>query len=839
MAPMRSPGSTPGGRSGAVRYDSPVRRFSSPRRRRTFDDASLCAIDPDSHKEKLPRPLMDLTAEAIYNGEANDKCSSPTSPASPSRTPKSDIHEKGALRQFLWTTTDSVFLRPPELAASVSVPLAAICAPFVDGADSTVLPLSDTGSEEPLRCTRCRSYVNPYWKFAYRDSGKIQCNMCGHNVEIPEVFLEDMERSGQNTDVDNRPELAYGSVDFTAPASYDLDRPAEPCAPATCFLIETSASAVTSGFAAAALQSIERLLDAPDDLPMQRRVCLVSFDEAVNFFTVTRSGRFCRVAMKDADDPYLPVSPQSVLLDLGSEDARDALRGLLQSLRQSLPEEVARRDPAAECVAGGSALRASVEALTRAGGGDVLVFQAGMPDLGIGSLRSAKQMTEKERGTLQQPAFYEEALALCTRGGVAVSMITAPAPGVELDVATLQWLPWRTGGDTLHFPAFSSVCVPELEENVRHWTSRMQGSAYGCVMKLRCSKGLNCQSLIAPWPASSSSSDNSAFEVPRISADTAVAFVLRPEIEPESEEESFYGRREDRRKNLFIQVAVLYTNASGQRLLRLHTSALSVVNSVRALYQSVSLAPLMTLLLKQAVVVALERKPGVKSMPKDCLLEFCLEVAATCHRHCQNSEASVDSLVITRRLALLPLYILAGRKLLYSVLNGPRDRSGCDEMLRRLLRMPIHSMMVALYPRVYPLPAAVHEGVDLPVPCPTLQEQVTTGPSPAYLITNGFGAWFYEVDRGDGSPQKTPNIDLRENAKALCQRLRNALEPSAVWMPLGDLPGLPCTKSAGVDVPWQDKVFLSTIFVEDEGVTEMAYGDWIRSLQAQVLRLVD
>ena len=55
----------------------------------------------------------------------------------------------------------------------------------------------------------------------------------------------------------------------------------------------------------------------------------------------------------------------------------------------------------------------------------------------------------------QQAAFYEEELKRCTRAGVAVSCVTAPAASEDaLDVGALQWLPWRTGGETMHFPCF-------------------------------------------------------------------------------------------------------------------------------------------------------------------------------------------------------------------------------------------------------------------------------------------------------------------------------------------------------------------------------------------------
>jgi hypothetical protein len=330
-----------------------------------------------------------------------------------------------------------------------------------------------------------------------------------------------------------------------------------------------------------------------------------------------------------------------------------------------------------------------------------------------------------------------------------------------------------------------------------------------------------------------------------------------------------YSRREAIKKHLYLQVAVLYTNSRGERLLRVHTQAVNVVTSVRMVFQSVSVFPLVALLMKQAAVLALGGKLGSAKpvAAKDFLQSFTLKVLATYHRHCSYSQENKKHLVISKRLSLLPLFVLSMRKLIYLLTSGTvMDEIQAEECLRRLLRMPIHGILAALYPRVYALPANLNDG-ELPLERPPMQEQLTCGNSPAYLVANAFGAWFWQPERGvhagasgegdEAAGEAHSAEELRANAEALCHRLSESWAPCISRLPLGNLPRLPAggkrrepttpTRSPRQGAPkvsfgmdevtsWSDKVLLSSLFVEDEGVTEVAYGEWLNFLQEQVLR---
>lgn len=166
--------------------------------------------------------------------------------------------------------------------------------------------------------------------------------------------------------------------------------------------------------------------------------------------------------------------------------------------------------------------------------------------------------------------------------------------------------------------------------------------------------------------------------------------------------------------------------------------------------------------------------------------------------------------------------------------------------------MPIHSILVALYPSAYALPAssineenggeelaaAIRDSKNLKralaSPCPLMQEHVAKGPSPAYIIANGFNAWLLRTESGSSLEEKSA-VAIGELAQKACDNLQQRLQPSMSPMALSELPAI----SETAEDTWQAKVRLATLFVEDEGATEMSYNDWVEFLQGHILHMVN
>lgn len=82
------------------------------------------------------------------------------------------------------------------------------------------VPVVDLGDAGPIRCVRCRAYINPF--FSFLDGGRsFQCNLCGMVNPTPSEYFCEIDQNGYRRDHAERPELCRGGL---APVSGNLNR---------------------------------------------------------------------------------------------------------------------------------------------------------------------------------------------------------------------------------------------------------------------------------------------------------------------------------------------------------------------------------------------------------------------------------------------------------------------------------------------------------------------------------------------------------------------------------------------------------------------------------------
>lgn len=92
--------------------------------------------------------------------------------------------------------------------------------------------------------------------------------------------------SGRRVDMDQRPELRYGSVEFAVPAEYNSSRTPAPLN--YVFAIDVSAQAVKSGMVQAACNAIRHALYGPNasKFAAGNKIGLLTFDRSVHFYNM-------------------------------------------------------------------------------------------------------------------------------------------------------------------------------------------------------------------------------------------------------------------------------------------------------------------------------------------------------------------------------------------------------------------------------------------------------------------------------------------------------------------------------------------------------------------------
>lgn len=335
-----------------------------------------------------------------------------------------------------------------EALATTGLPLGLLLqplAPIQDGEQE--VPVIDFGETGPPRCRRCRAYINPFMSF--RSGGnKFVCNMCTFpNDTAPEYFAP-TDPAGVRVDRLQRPELMYGTVEYTAPSEYWTKTPVPL---RWLFLIDVSMESINRGFLHGFCEAILHALygnesqdSSSDDtadtngekkgiLPPGSCIGIATFDKEAHFYDLSPQLDDAKmVVMPDMEDPFVPISGG---LFVDPQKSEHIIKKLLRQL-PILFEKVKNPEPALL-----PALFAALDALT-ATGGKVLCSLASLPTWGPGRLflrdKPEVRDTDGERKLFatEHQGFTKVAKEM-TENGVGVDFFMAAPQGGYLDIATI------------------------------------------------------------------------------------------------------------------------------------------------------------------------------------------------------------------------------------------------------------------------------------------------------------------------------------------------------------------------------------------------------------------
>jgi protein transport protein SEC24 len=236
-------------------------RISQPNSPLTQNPSSgTSRIDPN----QIPRPLPGATVtefETRVNGQAN---------LPPSASSSFIVRDTGNCSPRLMRATLNQIPCSGDLLGTSGMPLAVMVQPFaLPHPSEEPIRVVDFGESGPVRCSRCKGYINHFMKFI--DQGRrFTCNLCGFTNETPRDYHCNLGPDGRRRDADQRPELSRGTVEFVATKEY-LVRP--PMLAVYYFLIDVSQTAVQTGAVAAACSAIKRALaDLPVSFFCRKRI---------------------------------------------------------------------------------------------------------------------------------------------------------------------------------------------------------------------------------------------------------------------------------------------------------------------------------------------------------------------------------------------------------------------------------------------------------------------------------------------------------------------------------------------------------------------------------------
>ncbi|KAJ6432726.1 hypothetical protein OIU84_019883 [Salix udensis] len=547
-------------------------------------------------------------------------------------------------------------------------PLDVVC-PLAEAPDGEEVPVINFVSTGIIRCRRCRTYVNPYVTFT--DSGrKWCCNICALLNDVPGDYFAQLDATGRRIDLDQRPELTRGSVEFVAPTEY-MVRP--PMPPLYFFLIDVSVSAVRSGMIEVVAQTIKSCLDELPGYP-RTQVGFITFDSTIHFYNMKSSlTQPQMMVVSDLDDIFVPL-PDDLRVNLS--ESRSVVEAFLDSLPSMFQENVNVES------ALGPAVKATFMIMSQLGG-KLMIFQNTLPSLGVGRLKLRGDDprvygTDKEHALrIPEDLFYKNMAAECTKYQIGVNVYTFSDK--YTDIASLGALAKYSGGQIYHYPSFQSATHGE---KLRHELARdlTRETAWEAVMRIRCGKGVRFTSYHGNFMLRSTD----LLALPAVDCDKAYGAQL-------SLEETLLTS-----KTVYFQVVLLYTASCGERRIRIHTAAVPVAADLGEMYRHADTGAIVSLFAR----LAIEKSLSYKLEDARSSVQLRIVKALREYRNLYAMQHRLGGrMIYPEPLKFLPLYGLALCK--SAALRGGYADVQLDDRCAAgftMMALPVKKMLKLLYP---------------------------------------------------------------------------------------------------------------------------------------------
>ncbi|KAL8208448.1 hypothetical protein R6Q57_007860 [Mikania cordata] len=654
-------------------------------------------IDPN----QIPRPIPN-TSVLLHETRQGNQANPP-----PPATSEFIVRDTGNCSPRYMRCTINQIACTSDLLTTSGMQLALLVQPLaLPHPSEEPIQIVDFGESGPVRCSRCKGYVNPFMKFV--DQGRrFICNFCGFTDETPRDYQCNLGPDGRRRDADERPELCRGTVEFVATREFMVR---DPMPAVFFFLIDVSMNAVQTGATAGACSAISRVIS---DLPEGPRtmVGIATFDSTIHFYNLKRAlQQPLMLIVPDVQDVYTPLQTD-VIVQLS--ECRQHLDLLLESIPTMFQNN---------------------KIADSAFGAGIMVLSFFLPSVGIGALsaREAEGRTnisagEKEPHKLLQPVDKTFKTMAIEFAEYQVSVDVFLTTQSYVDIASISIIPRTTGGQMYYYHPFSALSDPAKLYNDLRWNvTRPQG--FEAVMRVRCSQGLQVQE----YSGSFCKRIPTDVDLPAIDCDKSIMVTLKHDDKLQDGTECSF------------QCALLYTTVNGQRRIRVSTLSLPCTTTLSNLFRSADLDTQFSCFLKQA---ANEILTNPLLHVREQVTNLCINILHAYRKFCATVSSS-GQLILPEALKLLPLYTLA---LIKSV--GLRNDARIDDRSFWISYVFPLSAQLAI-PLVYPRMISLHdldiketEGSVIPAVIPLSSEQVNE--HGIYLLENGEDCLIYIGNNAD------------------------------------------------------------------------------------------
>lgn len=471
------------------------------------------------------------------------------------------------------------------LRAASKLPLGLCLRPFAPILPGEApVPEVDVRADGPIRCRRCRAYLNPHFRFTHEQ--KFVCNLCGVVSTVPAEYQAPLDVSGHRVDAQQRPELHSGVVDFLVPESHWAQE-TKPETLRVLFLIDVSAH---QDAVRATTDAIRSLLN---DLEPGTAVGIIAYDQRIHFFDLTAE-RAQLLIVSDLEDVFVPLN-EGLFVD--PEQYQYAIHDALNKV-----DEIFADFKTAE-VAYGAALNYALEALKLVGGGKVVATLSKLPTWGVGALAVNELKGLVPETYKCSNEFYQRLADAYLAANVGLDLFVTCSGSVDL--INSANVVARTAGMLKLYSNFI-VERDELQytEDIRAAVLNTRG--YQGQLKVRSSTGIQVSSLYGNIDTL-----NTELVVPVLTSNQQVSVLFS------------YDGKLDVHKDVHFQSAVLYTGVDGQRRVRVVNVVAAVTDDISNVFAFADQDTIVDIIVKNCLHYISKQNPiEVKNSTKDKLVQI-------------------------------------------------------------------------------------------------------------------------------------------------------------------------------------------------------------------------
>lgn len=462
----------------------------------------------------------------------------------------------------------------------------------------------------------------------------------------------------------------------------------------------------------------------------QIQITLVTYDSQVqvyNFNSKLNQPRMSKIG--ELDDPFLPDALDGgLLITPNCPDASTRKsRKLFESLLDKLPGMVQRgelgnnnsgtnsqqQQPGVKsCL--GAAINIGKKILEPTGG-RLVVMHSSLPQFGPGALQNREDPNKlslisgsaynlaNNSGNQNQGSQIQAAMELLhpektnwwinlgeslVNYGIGVNMFLFP--NSYLDLASVGAVASITGGTSQIYPNFLvGRDADKFEEDFHRIISRPFG--YDCLVRVRCSNGLKVDSYLGNFHMKNATD----IRLGVLDSVRSIGVTFKFDSSGKLDSDSTQGERAS------FQVAVLYTNPFGRRLLRVINMCLPTTREVGQIFKTADLDTCMNLVAKSALADISATSNSLKQI-RDSITDRCVGILAGYRKNCATS-GSPGQLILPESFKLMPIYCLGllKSKPFTAVKDVPSDFRVLE--MRWLRSSPVELSEPYMYPRLWDL----------------------------------------------------------------------------------------------------------------------------------------